>query len=534
MPDNRADADTGPGDTDRSNSPTSPRRSSDTGSNTTESDNTGPSGASPPHEHEHVDVLVVGAGLAGIGAACALVRAHPGRTVAVLEARERLGGTWDLFRFPGVRSDSDMYTLGYAFRPWREQSAIVDGETIRAYLADTAHEYGVSRLIRYGHQAVHASWDSARARWAVEVDRGGQRVIIEADVLDMCTGYYRHETGYTPPLPGLDDFDGLVVHPQSWPTDLDVAGQRIVVLGSGATAITLVPALADAGAEVTMLQRSPTHVLALPRRDRLARALRRTPTRLAAPLLRTQHIATHVGSFWLTRKAPALAAAVLLRRARRALPKGFDVATHFTPRHAPWDQRVCVAADGDLFRVLSAGTASIVTDTVAGFGSDLVRLGSGGELAADIFVTATGFDLLVLGGMTLSVDGQPVDVADRVLYRGSMLTGVPNLVLTFGYTNASWTLKSDLVAGYLCRLLAYLDAHGYASATPRAPAHGARVPLVPLTSGYVTRGAAALPSQGPRSPWRLRDVYPLDRLALRRGRIDAHMDFARAPAPVRG
>ncbi|WP_434740223.1 flavin-containing monooxygenase [Micromonospora sp. SH-82] len=472
---------------------------------------------------DHVDVLIVGAGLSGIGAACHLRRSCPEKTYAVLEARAALGGTWDVFRYPGIRSDSDMYTLGYSFRPWTDPRAIADGESIRRYVGQTAREYRVDEHVRLRHRVRRAEWDGATARWTVHAHRDdtAESVTLTCSFLYVCTGYYRHEAGYTPPLPGLDGFTGRVVHPQHWPADLDHTGRRVVVIGSGASAVTLVPALAERAAHVTMLQRSPSYVVALPSRDALADALRgRLPQRVAYQLVRWKNVLLSTAGFRFSRRAPALARRVLRRAARRHLPPGYDVDRHFSPDYDPWDQRICVAPDGDLFTAITAGRASVVTDRIDTFTADGVRLSSGTHLPADVVVTATGLDLLVLGGMTLTVDGVDVDPADTVAYKGMMLSGVPNLALTVGYTNASWTLKADLVAGYVCRLLRHLDRTGRRVVTPLPPPDDRRSPLLDLRSGYVLRSLDRLPRQGRRTPWRLHQNYLRDLLLMRYGRLD--------------
>ncbi len=487
-----------------------------------------------PHrgrEPEHVDVLVVGAGLSGIGAACHLTTRCPGRTVAILEARDAIGGTWDLFRYPGVRSDSDMHTLGYAFRPWRDPKPIADGPAILRYVVETAREYGVDRLVRFGHRVERARWSSADARWTVRVrrtvpgdlggDSHGSTQILTCSFLYVCSGYYRYDAGYTPDLPGIEEFTGRVVHPQHWPADLDCSGRRVVVVGSGATAVTLVPALAETAAHVTMLQRSPTWILALPGGDPLADAARRLlPERAATSAVRWKNILTAQLTYRLSRRAPGVMRSLLLRSVRARLPEGYDVATHFTPRYAPWDQRLCLVPDGDLFRAIRSGAASVVTDTIDSFTPDGVRTTSGTVVPADVVVTATGLAVLAVGGIELEVDGQPVHVPDTVAYKGMMLSGVPNLAFTIGYTNASWTLKADLVAQYVCRLLDHLTATGRRYVVPLEPASGRRGPLLDLTSGYVRRGLPLMPQQGDRVPWRLHQSYLRDVRMFRRGRLD--------------
>ena len=490
-------------------------------------------GAAAP---EHVDVLVIGAGLSGVGAACHLRRECPTKTVVVLEARERLGGTWDLFRYPGVRSDSDMFTLGYDFRPWRSSRAIVDGRSILAYVTETARAYGVDQQIRFGHRAVRAEWSSETARWTVTVDRGdAEPVALTCSWLYACTGYYRYDRGHRPTFPGEDDFTGPVVHPQQWPEDLDVAGRRVVVIGSGATAITLVPALAAQGAQVTMLQRSPSYIASVRSIDRTAERMRgRWPSRVTDVVVRWKYVLTSMVIYRLSRRRPERMKALLRRGAVARLPVGFDVETHLTPTYQPWDQRLCAVPDGDLFAALRDGTADIVTDQVDRFTTDGVRLTSGRELDADVIVTATGLTVLALGGMELVVDGRVVDPARSLAYKGMMMSGVPNFCLTLGYTNASWTLKADLVARYVCRLLRQLDRRGWRSVTPVAPAFpdDQLTGLIDLQSGYVRRGGQRLPRQGPVAPWRLHQNYLRDLVLLRWGRLTDGLRIDRS-APVR-
>ena len=485
---------------------------------------------------EHVDVLIVGAGLSGIGAACHLRRDDPGTTFAILEARGAIGGTWDLFRYPGVRSDSDMYTLGYSFRPWTQPKAIADGATIRRYIAETAREHGVEEAIRFDHRVESAEWSSDDARWTVTARRTdtGATVRFTCSWLSVCTGYYRYDEGYRPRFAGEERFGGPIVHPQHWPEELDVGGKRVVVIGSGATAVTLVPSLAQDAASVTMLQRTPSYVLSLPARDPLAGLLsRRLPPRLVSRLVRRKNILLGTLVYQFSRRRPAAMRALLRKGVVAQLPAGFDVDTHFAPPYDPWDQRLCLVPDGDLFRALRSGRASIVTDRIATFTEDGIRLESGAELPADVVVTATGLNLLPVGGMSLTVDGAPVDLSRTVSYKGVMVSGVPNFSMVIGYTNASWTLKADLISGYVARLLRHLRENGYVSATPVAPPEGADAPFLDLTSGYVQRSVAALPKQGARAPWRLHQNYLRDLGLLRRGRLeDPGMTFQRRPEPV--
>lgn len=483
---------------------------------------------------DHVDVLIVGAGLSGIGAACHLRRECPDRTVAILEARDAIGGTWDLFRYPGVRSDSDMYTLGYSFRPWNQAEAIADGASIREYVRETAREFGVDEQIRFNHRVTGAEWSTSDGQWTVHVRHEGTERTITCRFLFVCSGYYRYDKGYTPDLPGIESFAGPVVHPQHWPADLDYAGKRVVVIGSGATAVTLVPAMARTAAHVTMLQRSPSYVLSLPSRDPLADLLRdRLPAKWVYPLVRWKNVLGALAAFQLSRRAPKVMKTLLRKGAMSLLPRGYDVDTHFAPHYDPWDQRLCFVPDGDLFKAVTSGRASIVTDRIEGFTASGVTVASGEELPADLVVTATGLNLLPVGGMSLCVDGEPVELGKALAYKGMMLSGVPNFALTIGYTNASWTLKSDLVARYVCRLLNHMAEHGYRMSTPAPPVGTeATVPLVDLRSGYVLRSIDKLPKQGAAAPWRLHQNYPRDVLLMRYGPVDDDMRFDRAPAAV--
>jgi cation diffusion facilitator CzcD-associated flavoprotein CzcO len=478
---------------------------------------------------EHVDVLIVGAGLSGIGAACHLRRNCPGKSYAILESREAIGGTWDLFRYPGVRSDSDMFTLGYSFKPWEGENAIADGASILAYIEETAREYGVGEKVRFGHRVIGAEWSSAETRWTVRAEReGGETVELSCDFLYGCTGYYRYDEGYTPELAGSERFGGRIVHPQHWPEDLDCAGKRVVVIGSGATAVTLVPALAEEAEQVTMLQRSPTYVISVRARDGLAKLLRRwLPEKAVYSVVRWKHVLRITFSYRVAQGAPKLARKVLRKGVEAQLPAGYDVDTHFEPRYDPWDQRLCAVPGGDLFKAISNGSAAVVTDGIESFTERGLRLSSGRELEADIVVTATGLNLLFLGGLELVVDGRPVDPAEAVIYKGMMLSGVPNAAMALGYTNASWSLKCDLTGEYICRLLRHMDANGYRVATPRAPSPAMPTePAIGLQSGYVSRSLHLLPRQGTSRPWRLHQNYARDIGLLRRGPIDDEIEFS--------
>ena len=496
------------------------------------------------HDVEHLDVLVIGAGLSGIGAACLLQQECPGRTFAVLEARDAIGGTWDLFRYPGIRSDSSMSTLGYSFRPWTGRQAIADGPSILDYVRATARERGVDRAVRFGHRVVAADWDGDTARWTVTAERTGTGEVVRLTCswLSVCSGYYRYDAGHRPHLPGEERYEGALVHPQHWPEDLDWTGKRVVVIGSGATAVTLVPALARRAAHVTMLQRTPGYVLSLPSVDATAATLGRVlPERAALSLARWRSILLSTASYQLARRRPETMKALLRKGLVRALPVGYDVDTHFAPPYDPWDQRLCVVPDGDLFRALREGSAEVVTDHVETFTPTGIRLRSGRELEADVVVTATGLSLLPLGGMRLSVDGEPVELGSTVSYKGMMVSGVPNLNLVIGYTNNSWTLKADLVSRYVTRILGHMDARGYDRATPVPPRdEPADQPFLDFTSGYVQRGLHELPKQGRRAPWKLHQNYLLDLVLLRLGRVeDEGIVFSRGrPAdervPARG
>ena len=484
---------------------------------------------------EHLDVLIVGAGLSGIGAAHHLQERCPGKSYAILEARDDLGGTWDLFRYPGIRSDSDMHTLGYRFRPWTEAKSIADGPSILDYVRETARDGGIEGRIRLRHRVVAAEWSTDEARWTVEAERSdtGETVRLTCGFLFVCSGYYRYDQGYTPEFPGLDRFGGQVVHPQHWPEDVDYAGKRVVVIGSGATAVTLVPSLAETATRVTMLQRSPTYVVSMPGEDGLANALRRVlPAKVAYPIVRWKNVLLQMVSYQLSRRRPQIMKATLRRGVERALPAGYDVDKHFKPRYDPWDQRLCLVPDGDLFETISSGRAEIVTDRIETFTETGIKLESGDELDADLVVTATGLNLLFLGGMRLSVDGEEADLSKAMTYKGMMLSDVPNFAFTLGYTNASWTLKADLTAEYICRLLAHMDAHGHRQCVPRvADLAVVPEPLMPLTSGYVMRSVDQLPKQGSKEPWKLRMNYAFDLRALRFGELeDSAMHFS-SPAP---
>ena len=485
---------------------------------------------------EHVDVLIVGAGLSGIGAAHHLQAAFPGKTYDILEARDAIGGTWDLFRYPGVRSDSDMYTLGYRFRPWTEAKAIADGPAILGYVRATAAEAGIERHIRFGYRVTRASWSSEQARWTVETERpGGETTALTCGFLLMCSGYYRYDQGYLPSFPGIADYRGHLVHPQHWPEDLDYAGKQVVVIGSGATAVTLVPAMAQTAAHVTMLQRSPTYILAMPAEDGIATRLRALlGTQRGYTATRWKNVALTTLIYKLSRRRPDMIRGWIRQMAVKQLPDGYDVDTHFKPAYNPWDQRLCLVPDGDLFKAIRDGHASVVTDRITSFTEGGLRLESGAELAADIVVTATGLQLLAFGGTELAVDGRPVRLPETMAYKGMMLSGVPNFAFTIGYTNASWTLKADLVSEFTCRLLKHMDARGYDTCVPvNDDPSVTEQPLLDFQAGYVLRAIDQFPRAGSRAPWRLGMSYAHDVVTLRHGKIDdGSMRFSRLDGPA--
>ena len=468
-----------------------------------------------------VDVLIVGAGLSGVGAAYRLQQERPRDSYAILEQRAAIGGTWDLFRYPGVRSDSDMFTLSYPFRPWRGEKSLADGESIRTYIRDTAREAGIDRNIRYDTKVEGADWSSVDQRWTVRTSRGEWR----ARFVYLCAGYYSYDGGHQPDFPGLADYAGTFVHPQAWPEDLDYTGKRVVVIGSEATAVTLVPAMAEQAAHVTMLQRSPSYLTALPPRDGLADTLRkRLPAGLAHRIVRAKNIAVTQTFYQLARRRPKLVRGALRKMALRFLDEQ-AVDQHFTPTYEPWDQRLCVVPGADFYKAVRSGAASVVTDHIETFTEKGIRLRSGEELEADVVVSATGLRMLPLGGLSLTVDGEPVALGDTFSYRGLMLSGVPNLAYCIGYTNASWTLRADLSSRYVTRLLTHLEKHGYGSAEPTAPASQERRPLLDLTSGYVQRSIDAFPSQGVAQPWQVQQNYVTDLLRMSRADLARDMRF---------
>jgi cation diffusion facilitator CzcD-associated flavoprotein CzcO len=484
--------------------------------------------------NQHVDVIIVGAGLSGIGAAHHLQERCPDRSYLILEARQAMGGTWDLFRYPGIRSDSDMHTLGYNFRPWTKAKSIADGPSIREYIEDTAREGGIDEHIRFGHRVTAAEWSTPDACWTITTDGPDGAVQFTCNFLHMCSGYYDYDRGYTPHFVGQEEFAGRIVHPQFWPEDLDYSGKRVVVIGSGATAVTLVPEMAKKAASVTMLQRSPTYVVSRPGHDALANWLRtKLPSKTAYGMTRWKNVLMGMVFYRMTRRSPEKVKQKLLDGVRAHLGPDYDVATHFTPRYNPWDQRLCLVPDADLFDTIKAGRADVVTDTIERFTPAGILLSSGRELPADVIVTATGLEVKLLSGISPVVDGVPVHMGSALQYKGMMFSDVPNLAFTFGYTNASWTLKADLVAMYMCRVLNTMKKRGLRQATPRVGDQAVSPePFVDFSSGYIQRVADQLPKQGNRKPWKLNQNYALDVMALRFGSVDDSMEFSN-PVPAR-
>lgn len=482
---------------------------------------------------EHLDVLVIGAGISGIGAARYLLTERPGTTFAVLEARAASGGTWDLFRYPGIRSDSDLQTFGYEFKPWTDRSAIASADKILAYLRETSAEYGVEPRIRYQHRVLGAAWSSEDARWTVEVERGdtGERLTLTAGWIFGATGYYDYEAGFTPTFEGRDRFRGEIVHPQQWPEDLDYAGRKVVIIGSGATAVTLVPAMVSGGAEhVTMLQRTPTYIMPVPSEDKLANGLLKAfGQERGYALARRKNILKQRAVYQFCQTFPKTARTLIRTINAKALPEGFDVDTHFNPPYDPWDQRLCAVPDGDLFRMIREGRADVATDRIRTFTETGILLESGEELEADVIVTATGLNLKLFGGVDITVDGTPFIASEHVAYKGMMLSGVPNLAFAIGYTNSSWTLKVGLLCEHFCRLLEHMEAEGYDVCVPVAPQDMATRPLLDFAAGYVQRAVDELPRQGDRAPWTMSMSYAEDARTIRGGEVvDGALRFSTA------
>jgi monooxygenase len=476
---------------------------------------------------EHFDVLIMGAGLSGIDAAHHLQKLCPNKSYVILEQRDRMGGTWDLFRYPGVRSDSDMLTMGYSFRPWTSPKAISPGDDIRDYISATARDEGLDRNIRFRHQIKRAAWSSAEARWTVQAlrklpDGREEPVALTCNFLFSCAGYYRYSGGYTPEFPDIDVFQGRVVHPQAWPQDLDYSGKRMVIIGSGATAVTLVPALAKTAGHVTMLQRSPTYIISMPEQDTKANWLRSVlPAMWAYRLSRWKNVGFMIYLYQLSQRFPNFIKDGLLKKVREELGPDYDVATHFTPRYKPWEQRLCLVPDSDLFQAIKSGRAGVATGEIETFTGNGIRLKSGEELHADIIVTATGLVMQTFGGIELSVDGRDIDPGETLAYKGVMMSGVPNLASVFGYINASWTLKADLICNYVCRLLNFMDSKGLRQVTPMNRGEQAAAPFVEnFSSGYMQRALTKWPKQGSKPPWRVHQNYIRDTITLKWTPVD--------------
>ncbi len=486
---------------------------------------------------EHFDVLIMGAGLSGIDAAHHLQELCPTKSYVILEQRARIGGTWDLFRYPGIRSDSDMLTMGYSFRPWSNPKAISPGDDIRDYITDTARDEGIDRHIRFRHRITSASWNSEQAQWTVEaIGEHEQPVTLTCNFLFSCAGYYRYSSGYTPEFPEIERFQGRVVHPQAWPEDLDYSGKRVVIIGSGATAVTLVPAMAPKASHVTMLQRSPTYVISTPEQDAIDNGLRRVlPKMWAYRLSRWKNVAFMTYVYQLSQRFPNFTKRMLVKQAANALGQDYDVATHFTPRYKPWEQRMCLVPDADLFEAIKSGRASVVTDQIETFTEHGIRLKSGAEIEADIIVTATGLTMQTLGGIALSVDGRKVDPAQTLAYKGVMFSGLPNLASVFGYINASWTLKADLICAWVCRVLNFMDSKGVRQVTPRNCDQKAVAQFVEnFSSGYMQRALESWPKQGSAAPWRVYQNYFRDTITLKWSSLeDGALEFSNPPQPVK-
>ncbi|WP_227998887.1 flavin-containing monooxygenase [Nocardia australiensis] len=482
---------------------------------------------------EYLDVVIVGAGLSGIGAAYRLQTECPGKTYAVLEARAALGGTWDLFRYPGIRSDSDMFTLGYPFKPWRDAKSIADGPSILRYVQETATEFGIDRHIRYGTKVVRADWSTDTARWTLTLEHraasgAAEQRTLTCGFLYSCAGYYNYDHGHAPDFPGIDAFSGTVAHPQFWPENLDYVGKRVVVIGSGATAVTLVPAMAEQAELVTMLQRSPTWISPVPGRDKQADKIRELlPPKLAHRLIRTKNILFNIGFYQYCRRRPESARKLLTGLTTRILKDENTVAEHFTPTYNPWDQRLCAVPDADFFKAMKKGNVEVVTDHIETFVPEGIRLKSGRILAADVVITATGLQLLAFGGIAPSVDGQPVNLTDQFVWQGAMLTGIPNFAVCIGYTNASWTLRADLTSRLVCKVLNHLDRNDYAAVVPKPGGKLEQRPLLDLASGYIQRSIADFPRQGDRHPWKVRQNYLLDSVTTMRTSLRKYL----APTP---
>jgi cation diffusion facilitator CzcD-associated flavoprotein CzcO len=492
----------------------------------------------PPAEAGNFDVIIVGAGISGIGAAYRIAERNPRMTYTILERREQIGGTWDLFRYPGVRSDSSIFTLSFPFEPWTRKEGVADGEHIREYLTTTARKYGIDRHIKFNSYVRAADWDSSTNTWTITVEQGGAPTVYRSKFVFFASGYYNYDEGYTPDFPGIERFGGTVVHPQHWPEDLDYTGKKVVVIGSGATAVTLLPSLSDRAAKVTMLQRSPTYLISAPKYGKITTVARALLPRKASHLaIRMYNALTEAVFFFISRKMPGLIKRLLRRKAVDSLPDGYDVDVHFKPRYNPWDQRMCLIPDADLYNSIAGGGAEVVTDQIDHVDATGIALKSGTHLDADIIVTATGLQLQALGGAAISMDGEKVDHRQRFVYKAHMLEDVPNLFWCVGYTNASWTLRADITARATAKLMAHMASHGYAHAYPhRGNEPMAEKPSWDIDAGYVKRSAHELPKSGTKRPWNVRQNYLADALDYRFDRIDEAMEFGRVAdrAPVAG
>ena len=489
---------------------------------------------------EHVDVVVVGAGLSGIGAGYHLQTMSPDRSYVILEGRDGLGGTWDLFKYPGVRSDSDMHTLGFSFKPWTEAKSIADGPSILQYLKQTVAQFGIDKNIRYGQLVTQAQWSTDDAQWTVTSTNKATGVssTITCSFLFMCSGYYSYKKGHTPEFAGRERFKGTVVHPQEWPLDLDYAGKRVVVIGSGATAVTIVPSMADKAAHVTMLQRSPTYMVSRPDHDVMANRMRKVlPEKMAYNLTRIKNTWRQQLVYNKTRTDPDKVKQLLLGGIKMELGADYDIAKHFTPSYNPWDQRLCLVPNGDFFKSMREGKASVVTDHITSFTETGIQLASGEHLDADIIVTATGLELVTLGEMDFFVDGNQVDFAKTWTYKGFAYSDIPNMASTFGYINASWTLRSDLTAEYVCRLLNHMRKKGVAQCTPRLRDQDGSMKERPwidgFSSGYMQRMMHRMPRQGDHEPWINPQNYRRDKKMFKHSPIDdGVMQFSKQSARV--
>ncbi len=481
-------------------------------------------------EATHLDVLIVGAGLSGIDAAVHVSRAFPAKSYAVLEMRDELGGTWSLFKYPGLRSDSDMYTLGFGFRPWTGRDAIADGKDILQYLKDTAAEYGVDKHIRYRRKATAYSWSSEENLWTVTVENGetGTTETLTANFLVSTTGYYNYEAGYTPEFPGAEDFKGQIVHPQHWPEDLDYTGKKVVVIGSGATSITLIPSMAPDAGHITMLQRTPTYIISQPKIDPVAKVLKRTlPAGVAAKAIHARYASVTIGFFEFARRQPKATKALIKRWAKIHLPKDFDYDKHLVPPYNPWDQRMCVVPNADLFKAIHSHKVDIVTEHIEKFDETGILLKNGDHLDADIIVTATGLDVQLFGGAAVEVDGEKVDPGKKFTYKALMLDDIPNFAFIIGYSNASWTLKADLVCEYIVRLLDHMDENSYTKVVPHIDGELLPEDIMKLSSGYLQRAADRMPKAGNRDPWRLKQNWYFDKKFIQKSAlVDDEIHFS--------